>query len=183
MPDDPTPDATTYPASDPAADSTTGPATDPAADPSAAADPGSAAGAAGGGDPSAGAPATGGVQVTYPSGPTNSKQSGPLHVNNTNNDSGSVFLTNDLVTFEVENNRGDEVTCDFELQDDEQPGVVLAAGSLAWAAGEIGTKYIQFQGFPLRADQSTPTGSCNYTMTLTNHPDANEGTEVWENIY
>jgi hypothetical protein len=68
------------------------------------------------------------------------------------------------------------------LEDDGQPGVILAAGRLAWAAGEIGTKYIQFQGFPLRADQS-PMESCYYTMTLTNHPDPNEGTEVWENIY
>jgi hypothetical protein len=124
-----------------------------------------------------------GVQVTYPDVPTNSKQSGPLHVNNTNNDSGSVFLTGDLVTFEVENDRGDEVTCDFELQDDQQPGVVLARGSLAWAAGEIGTKYIQFQGFPPRFADQSAMESCNYTMTLTNHPDPNEGTEVWENIY
>jgi len=150
-------------ADDTSLDPTSDTPSDPAADPSAA--------------------GSGAVQFTYPDAPTNSKQSGPLHVNNTNNDSGSVFLTNDRVTFEVENDRGDEVTCDFELQDDAQPGVVLARGSLAWAAGETGTKYVQFQGFPLRADQSTAMESCNYTMTVTNHPDPNEGTEMWENIY
>lgn len=144
------------------------PAADPTAD--AGASDGSAAGSSG-------------VQVTYPAGPTNSKQSGPTHVNNTNGAWGSIFLTGDLVTFEVENDRGDEVTCDFVLQDDVQPGVILATGSLAWAAGETGTKYIQFQGFPPRAADQSAMESCNFTMTLTNHPDPDEGTEVWENIY
>ncbi|HEX4960356.1 MAG TPA: hypothetical protein VF173_05930 [Thermoanaerobaculia bacterium] len=134
-------------------------------------------------DPSSGSTLSGGpVQVTFPAGPTNSKQSGPLHVNNTNNDSGQVFLTNDLVTFEVENNRGDNVRCDFEIDDDQQPGAVLAVGSLVWDTDDTSTKYIQFESFPQRADQTT-MGSCNYKMILTNLVDSNQGTEVWENIY
>ena len=144
---------------------------DPLPDPNAAPSPASSA-------------ASGGpVQVTFPSGPTNSRQSGPLQVNNTNNDSGSVFINNDLVSFEIANDSGDNVTCAFELDDDQQPGVVLAVGSLTWDAGDTSTKYIQFQGFPLRADQEMKMDRCDYKMTLTNNVSASTGVEVWENIY
>jgi hypothetical protein len=122
------------------------------------------------------------MQVTDPNSPHGSVQHS-ANINNNNNSSGDVFIDNDVLLFEFTNDRGDNDTVSVDLFDDQSNGPINgASGSVTWSGGMTGTQYIEFRGFPTRADGSV-MDSCNYTATLTNNDDNNAGTELMMNIY
>jgi hypothetical protein len=121
------------------------------------------------------------MNVTYPGSPHGSRQSGPVHVNNTYTVTGEAFIENDVLLFEFENDRGDAVTVRVNLTDDQNNGP-LAVGSVSWASGDTSLQYIEFSEFPLRFSGDV-MDTCNYEASLTNDADENEGTEIWMNIY
>ena len=121
------------------------------------------------------------MKVNYLNSPHGSRQSGPVHVNNTFSVTGQAFIENDVLLFEFENDRGDAVTVRVNLGDD-QNYVSLASASVSWLSGDTSTQYTEFSEFPLRSSNDI-MDTCSYEVILTNDADQNEGTELWMNIY
>jgi hypothetical protein len=121
--------------------------------------------------------------VEYPDAlPDSLNQQSSFEMTNNNPDDSRVLFSNDLVVFELDNTRGDDVRVDIVLADDQGNGL-LPDGNAEVSWNQAGKRYVRFSRFPLRADQTTPMDSCEYEITLTNNTDANTGTAIQVAIY
>jgi|GEM_PF-3691269 len=121
------------------------------------------------------------INVSYPSAPHGSVQHSS-EINNTYSIPWGSFIENDTLLLEFEYNRSAEATIRVVLTDDQGNGF-LAEGSVHWEANSGGTtQYIEFSGFPPRADGSR-MGSCDAESILTNNTSESTGIGAYEKIY
>jgi hypothetical protein len=138
-------------------------------------------------------PGAGGDQVGYHADPScrlqvDSPASLPQHrskqsshgLTNNHSDAGRVLFDNDTVIFEFENTVDQDVNCQVTLTDDQGNGQLCQSDVNVLG---VGTAYLQFSRFPLRADQTTAMTSCNYEIVTTNLRAARSGVELYVAIY
>lgn len=121
------------------------------------------------------------MNVDYPTQAHGSVQSGPIELTANNSVDGSASIESDVLLFEFSDDRGDAVTVEVGLADDQGNGA-LGSGKTSWSGGDTNTRYVEFSGFGTEPDGSQ-IESCTYTATLTNDSDPSAGTSVWMNIY
>ena len=83
----------------------------------------------------------------------------------------------------IENWRGDPNTCTIALTDSSSNNSFYGEAIMSWEEGDTSLAWVQFSDFPLQADQVTPVGECDYSLTLTNSIDGSSGTEVSAQVY
>jgi hypothetical protein len=73
-----------------------------------------------------------------------------------------------VVQVSLENSRGDAVTGTVAVSDSSGSGQFFGAASISWDADDTSVAWLEFSDFPRQADQVTPTGECDYQISLTN---------------
>ncbi|GAC1380019.1 MAG: hypothetical protein NVSMB33_05690 [Ktedonobacteraceae bacterium] len=83
----------------------------------------------------------------------------------------------------IENYRGDPDTCTIQLTDPYGNQSFQGVATISWNENDTSTVWVQFSGFPLQADQSTPMDKCNYSIAVLNIIDNSQGTDVNAQVY
>ncbi len=86
------------------------------------------------------------------------------------------------VQISAENDRGDGNTCTFVVTDPEGSGLFLGEAALTWQEGDTSTGWVEFSGFPLRADGVSPVGDCDYSISLVHDTDSS-GTRIGVRVF
>ncbi|WP_343948660.1 hypothetical protein [Nonomuraea longicatena] len=86
------------------------------------------------------------------------------------------------VQISADNSRGDGNTCSFAVSDPEGNGRFLGEAALTWEEGDSSVGWVEFSGFPLRADDVSPVQECNYAVSLTHNTDSS-GTVVGVRVF
>jgi hypothetical protein len=124
-----------------------------------------------------------GVQVNYPIAPHGNDQS-DFNMNSNNGATGTAWIDNNVLLFEIENLRADPDQCVVTVSDSSGNNLFAATGTLTWQSGDYSIQYVEFSDFPPLPDgDNTPPDQCNYQMSVVNTVDGSSGTEVRVRIY
>ncbi len=74
------------------------------------------------------------------------------------------------------------MTGGLSVSDTSGSGFFFGEAFLNWVADDTSLAWVEFSGFPLQADQMTPTGECDYSISLTNDIDSS-GVVVEANVF
>jgi hypothetical protein len=122
------------------------------------------------------------MQVTYPTEvPQGMDNVSSSEINNTYSVDFSVLYSNDTIVFQFAGSSSTNVHVNVSLIDDQNNGPIQdAAGQVDLAGME--TKYIQFSGFPARADGSV-MNSCTRHFEVINSDNKDEGCSCYQTTW
>jgi hypothetical protein len=131
-------------------------------------------------------PSTFGVTVRQIQDTTSTTDPSYFEVNSTYPATGTALASpGQLLTVQIsiENNRGDPDRCTIRVTDPYNNQSFLGEAIMDWSQGDLSTLWVEFSGFPLQADQSTPMDKCDYSIEVYNSTDRTSGTNVYAHVY
>jgi hypothetical protein len=104
------------------------------------------------------------------------------NINNTYDVPWRVFVTNDNLCVRFVNSSSTNVTMNTWVEDSAGNGV-LSDPSYAVQVAPGGEMAVCYSAFGFQADQSTPISDCILHTVLTNDDNANEGVEIYHEVF